>query len=426
MKRVLAVCALLWGCEAAPRGDRVTLELANRADYLEARVEDRVLAPYLAAQPDLRVVQQAAATYQAAYHDRLLTSIVAGAPPDVFLVDNSDVPALINRGALLDLTPYLTRAGVDLACLDQTVLSFFTRGDALYALPKGYTPLLVVYNKDLFDRARIPYPTDDWTWDDFLRIAQRLTRDTDGDGVIDQWGSYFDRRPFVWIPWIWAGGGDVLCPDGRRASGCLDGPHTIAAIRWYTGWMTRYGIAPRAHNPLTSGDDFRLFTSGRIAMMTTGHSWVPRLRPYVANGLLRAGFVAIPHRAGFRPATVIYASGYAVPALVTRRKRSIELAAYLTDSLADALRGEGGGLELPAMTGAAQALVARDRLGWEAAFLRAATTGRAPWGGRVERWRDVEAALPDLLDRITLTGADPAVAARELAREVDRLLAGTR
>jgi len=426
VKRLLGVCALLWGCGAAPRGDRVTLELANRADYLEARLEDRVLAPYLAANPDLRVVRQGAATYRPGYHDRVLTSIVAGTPPDVFLLDNIDVPGLINRGALLDLTPYLARAGVDLGCLDQTVLSMFTRGDALYALPKGYTPLLVVYNKDLFDRAGIPYPTDAWTWDDFLRIAKRLTRDTDGDGVIDQWGTYFDRRPLLWIPWIWAGGGDVLCPDGRRASGCLDGPHTIAALRWYTGWMTRYGIAPRNHNPLkAAGDDFRLFTSGRIAMMTTGHFWVPRIRPYVADGRLRAGFVAIPHRAGFRSATVIYASGYAVPALVTRRKRSIELAAYLTDSLAEGLRGEAG-LELPVVTGAAQALVARDTLGWEAAFLRAATAGRAPWGARIEQWRDVEAALPDLMDRITLTGADPAAAARELAREVDRLLAVTR
>jgi multiple sugar transport system substrate-binding protein len=424
VKRVLGVCALVWGCSGAPRGDSVTLELANRADYLEARLEDHVLAPYVAANPDLRVVQQGAVTYQAAYRDRVLTSIVAGTPPDVFLLDNIDVPALVNRGALLDLTPYLARAGVDLGCLDQTVLSMFTRGDALYALPKGYTPLLVVYNKDLFDRAGIPYPTDDWTWDDFLRIAKRLTRDTDGDGVIDQWGTYFDRRPFLWIPWIWAGGGDVLCPDGRRASGCLDGPNTIAAIRWYTGWMTRYGIAPRAINPLKSaGDDFRLFSSGRIAMMTTGHSWVPRVHAYVAAGRLRAGFVAIPHRIGFRPVTVIYASGYAVPALVTRRKRSIELAAYLTDSLADALRGEAG-LELPAVTAAARALVARDTLGWEAAFLRAATAGRAPWGARIERWREVEAALPDLMDRITLTGADPATAARELAREIDRLLVG--
>src|SRR5439155_690817 len=93
-----------------------------------------------------------------------------------------------------------------------------------------------------------------------------------GDGRIDQWGTYFDRRPFLWIPWVWAGGGDVLCPDGRRAGGCLDAPVTIEAIRWYTGWMTRQGIAPRTHNLLASvGDDFRLFTSGRVAMMTTGH-----------------------------------------------------------------------------------------------------------------------------------------------------------
>src|SRR5207302_2021094 len=141
--------------------------------------------------------------------------------------------------------------------------------------------------------------------------------------------------------------GDVLCPDGRRAGGCLDAPVTIDAIRWYTGWMTRQGIAPRTHNLLKSvGDDFRLFNGGRVAMMTTGHSWVPRLRPYVAAGRMRFGFVGIPHRAGVRPATAIYASGYAVP--------------------------------------------------------------------------------PDLLDRITLAGADPGAAAHDMARQVDRVLGATR
>ena len=426
MRRRVAACLVLWGCGAAAEGDRVTLELANSADYLAARLEDRVLSPYLAVNPGVRIVQQNAAMYQAQYRERLLTSMAAGAPPDVFLLDNSDVPALVNRGVVLDLAPYLTRAGVDVGCLDQRVLAVFSRGNGVYALPRGYTPIVVVYNKDLFDRARIPYPTDDWTWDDFLRIAKQLTRDTDGDGTIDQWGTYVDRRPFLWIPWVWAGGGDVLCSDGRRASGCLDAPATIEAIRWYTAWMTTQGIAPRTHNQLPSvGDDFRLFNSGRVAMMTTGHFWVPRLRPYVATGRLRVGFVVIPHRAGARPVTVIYASGYAVPAMATRRKLSIELAAYLTDSLADAARGEAG-LELPAMTTATQALVAGDTLGWEAAFVRAAAAGRVAWGARIERWREVEAVLPDLLDRIALAGADAAAAAHASARALDRVLGATR
>jgi len=374
----------------------------------------------------VRVVQQNASTYGAEYRERVLTSIAAGAPPDLFLLDNIDVPALVNRGAVLDLAPYLDRVGVDLGCFNQTVLGIFTRGDAVYALPKGYTPMVIVYNKDLFDRAGIPYPRDDWTWGDFARIARRLTRDTDGDGKIDQWGTYFDRRPFLWVPWIWAGGGDVLCPGGRRASGCLDSPTTIEAIRWYTGWVTQDSIVPRAYSLRKSlGDNLRLFYTGKLAMMTAGHFWLPNFRPYIAQGRLRVGFVEIPHRAGFAPATVIYASGYAVPASAPRRRLSVELAAYLTDTLADGIRAAGG-LELPALTEAAQALAARDTLGWEAAFLRAAAHGRAPWGARIEQWREVEAVLPDLMDRITLAGVDPETAAHEMAREIDRLLGATR
>src|SRR3989442_1626458 len=186
VRRRVAACRVVWGCGAAADGDRVTLELANRADYLEARLEDRVLGPYVAVHPGVRVVQQNTATYQAPYRERLLTSMAAGSPPDVFQLDNIDLPALVNRGVVLDLAPYLTRAAVDIACLDQTALSIFSSANAVYGLPRGYTPLVVVYNKDLFDRAGIPYPRDDWTWDDFLRIAKRLTRDTDGDGTIDQ------------------------------------------------------------------------------------------------------------------------------------------------------------------------------------------------------------------------------------------------
>ena len=85
---------------------------------------------------------------------------------------------------------------------------------------------------------------------------------------------------------------------------------------------------------------------------------------------MRVGFTTIPHRAGYPPATVLTASGYAVPALALRRKLAVELVASLTDSLAGRLRGEAG-LELPALTNVAVALAAADSLGWEAAFLRA-------------------------------------------------------
>ena len=255
-----------------------------------------MLAPFEESHPGITVQQQSAGTGQAEYRERILTSIVAGHPPDVLLLDNIDVPAFTNRRVLLDLAPYLPRLGIDLARYDSTVLGIFRRGAAIYALPKGYTPMVLVYNKDLFDRAGIPYPSDDWTWDDFLRVAQSLTRDTDGDGQIDQWGTAYDRRYFLWAAWLWSGGGDILCPGGDRATGCLDAPASVAAIRWYTDWVTRDSIVPRAYNlRRTLGDNLRLFYSGKVAMLTTGHFWIPNLRPYTSDGRLRVGFVEIPH-----------------------------------------------------------------------------------------------------------------------------------
>ena len=435
MRRALASLAALAACGwagAADRRGQVRLEAVTGADYLETRIERRVLEPYLAANPGIGIVERGAGTFPTGHRERILASLAAGSPPDVFRLDQDDVPALANGRVALDLTPYLDRVGADLDCFNQTALGIFTRGDAVLALPTGYTPIVVAYNKDLFDRAGIAYPADGWTWDDFKRIAHRLTRDTDGDGRIDQWGAYFDRRVFAALPWIWSGGGDVLCSEGRWASGCLDAPKTIEAIRWYTRWVTTDSIAPRPPSSGTPGaqggggaDDVRLFYTGKLAMVTAGHAWVPGLRAAVAQGRLRVGFVAIPHRIGSAPATAIYASAYAVPATVSRRRLAVQLAAYLADTLAQALRGEAG-VEVPALTPVAEALAARDTLGWEAAFLRAARHGRVPWSARVEQWREVEAAFSDLLDRIVVAQEDPAIAVHDAAQQLDGLLSAAR
>lgn len=418
MRYAITLCLAGWGCGAAVGAD---VTLLHRADTAAARLEDQLLGPYRARHPGMWVVSQPVFLPQTDYGHRVLAALSGDAPPDAFLLHDVDIPALSGRGGALDLGPYLTRVDVDLARYEPGVLAMFRRGAAVYALPRGYTPLVVAYNRDVLERAGIDAPTDDWTWEDFLGMARRLTRA--GDGV---WGAAFDRRPAVWVPWIWSGGGDVLCSDGRRASGCLDAPLTIAAIRWYAGWVTRTRVSPRA----SAGRDWdvertRLFVTGRLGLMTVDHSAIPDFRSAVASGRLRVGFVAIPHRAGAAAATVLYASGYAVPAVTLGRKPAVALAAALTDSLAEVARGEAG-FELPAVTGAAEALAAGDTLGWEGAFLRAAKHGRPGWGNRVPQWRLVEAELADLMDRITVGGADPGRAARATARDLDRLLGATR
>ena len=431
MTRVLAVCLVCWTCAGGAdggAGERGALGLADRIDSgaVAAELEQRLLTPFLARHPGLELdLRPVLGATRDAYRRALLSALAGDDPPDVFLLDDDDVPRVVDRGSALDLAPYLGRVGVDPARYDQTLLAVFRRGAGLYALPKGYTPVVIAYNKDLLDRAAIPYPTDDWTWDDFLRVAKRLTRDTDGDGSIDEWGSAFDPRLALWLPWIWSGGGDVLCADGRRASGCLDSRATVEALRWYAGWRSA-GLSPRIQDARDApGAIARLFASGHLALMTTGHWAIPGLRASVAAGRLHVGFVALPHRAGVAPATVLYVSGYAVPPATLRRKAALELAADLSDSTAAVTRAEAG-IELPAIAAAAQAVAAADALGWEAAFLRAAAHGRPSWGARVGPWPQVAERLADLMDRIIITGADPARATGATARELDRLLGATR
>ena len=65
-------------------------------------------------------------------------------------------------------------------------LENYKMGGKLYALPIDNGAEAVYYNKEHFDRAGVPYPKDDWTWDDLLDKARRLTRRDDPAGPV--WG----------------------------------------------------------------------------------------------------------------------------------------------------------------------------------------------------------------------------------------------
>lgn len=78
---------------------------------------------------------------------------------------------------------------------NQDVRNLTTFSGETYGMETGRTfPVgILFWNKSMFERESVdPIYEDvlsgDWTWDDALEIAQKLTKDTDGDGVTDQWG----------------------------------------------------------------------------------------------------------------------------------------------------------------------------------------------------------------------------------------------
>src|SRR5262249_13550804 len=58
----------------------------------------------------------------------------------------------------------------------------------IYATQNGsLCGMQLYYNRDLFDKAHVAYPNNNWTWQDFLTAAQKLTVHQGNDTT--QWGA---------------------------------------------------------------------------------------------------------------------------------------------------------------------------------------------------------------------------------------------
>ena len=400
------------------------MRVVSWADFRELAIDQEILDSLKLAHPEIPVCYESLEG-SGIYREKVLTSIAAGTPPNVFLLDGIDIPGFINQGVLLDLTPYSARVGFDSAQYHARVMELFQRAGHVWAYPKGFTPMVIYYNKRLFDAAHIAYPRDGWTWDEFRASARRLTRDTDGDGKTDQWGLGWPREFFYVQSWIWAGGGDIFNAAGTRATGALDARATIDAVRFYLDLAVRDSVVPRIDmfRNNTGVPVLRLFYSNRLAMLQSGHWSGKVLTEHEAAGRLAYGVAPIPTKRGVAPVSVLYSSAWAVPKTATHRKWSVQVAAFLAGASAQRVRARML-LELPAMPSIGAAVAARDTTGREAEFMRIAATGRQSWGTRIENWPQVEDVLLDLLDRPLVRGEPVGAVAHDLAKRIDRIVAG--
>lgn len=417
----LLATALLGACAGSAGPPVVTLRVMNWATDLELRAEQRIADQWAATRPGVRVLVESITTN---YGEKLATSIASGSPPDVFLLDSPDVPAFVDRGLALDLSPYLARVGYDAGGVFPEVLATFQRGSQLFAFPKGFSPIVVYFNRRLFREAGVaPPPDTGWTWDGFLATARALTRDLDGDGRTDVYAVNFPRQLYEWVPFVWSAGGDILDPTGTRTGGYLDGAAAVATFGFLTSLVTVHRVTPPIQF-LRTGDAMRVarFALGRQGMLLSGHWHLPRLASYPGRGDLELGVGPVPRGRGARLQTAIYTSGWAVPASVRYKRLAVELAAYLGGAEAQRLRAESG-LEIPALRTVADAVAAADSSGVERAFLELIPFGRASWGATVPDFHEIEEMSFDLMDGVLLRGEAPAVAAREVARRIDAEIA---
>ena len=240
-------------------------------DPAELDVWKAIVADFEAANPNIKVDVQV--SDWDSYWTKLKTLLAANTPPDVFAMDAPLFMDYQSRGVLLNLQPYIDKNPGMLDGLYPNTLTAYQSPDGYFGLPRDFQTIVVFYNKDMFDKAGVAHPKPGWTYDDLRATAKSLTKDTNGDGKIDQFGYVID--PWDFEPGmseiIWAYGGDLINADHTET--LLGEPKARQAFQFLHDMMFVDKSIPDPNTTQQYGTD--LFLAGNAAMMAMGHWAIP-------------------------------------------------------------------------------------------------------------------------------------------------------
>ena len=269
------------------------------------------------------------------YWTKLEAAATGGTAPDVFWLNVLHAQSYQEGDVLLDLTKYIEDSDLDIhQNFPEALVDMYTFDDKIYAIPKDFDTNALWYNKEIFDQANVPYPTDDWTMDDLIETARQLKESGLDEGVAP-FACPVDFQTWYYQT-IYANGGWILNED-KTETGYTD-PKTQEGIQIYID-MIEEGLSPSLADLTDTSPDAR-FEGGNLAMIFAGSYMTPQ---YLANDGIntKADLVEIPEYKGVE-ANIINGLGYAVYSGTKNEEAAVDFALWLGSEEAMKIQGEGG------------------------------------------------------------------------------------
>jgi len=201
--------------------------------------------------------------------EKIIVQSLAGIGPDLYDAAGLYVlDGFVRAGIALDLTDVAAKYGIDPNQTWPSVRDYIKVDGRQYAFPASVYANVMFYNKRIFDKYKVPYPSRDMTWDEFVEIGRKLTRKSpDGRGY-----ECFGVMNVHWYELILQAGGRMFTPDGLKC--VLDSPEAVEAIQFYDDLTHKHHIMPTLQEESTmSGEGgwgagyLKWFGAERLAMI---------------------------------------------------------------------------------------------------------------------------------------------------------------
>lgn len=240
---------------------------------------------------------------------KILAAVVGNAAPDMLWFAPMLTGQLVELDALRPLDDLLAVSPFK-DDLDRALFETMTYQGQTWSIPFGTNNVGIYYRPSLFKAAGITELPK--TWDELRQVAQRLTRDLNGDGRADQHGILLplgkgEWSVFTWLPFMWSGGGELteakeILQYGNRINTGSVATESVSivnkgAIAALQLWRDLIQDGSAVLSQPERGYELDGFLAGKVAMQLSGPWTLGQLQSTKVD----FGVMAIP--TGTRPAT---------------------------------------------------------------------------------------------------------------------------
>jgi multiple sugar transport system substrate-binding protein len=271
------VLAALLSAAACTGGGDGVVTFQVTADAEEAAVYRTMVAAFGEAHPDIEVKLVAIANKDD-HLQKLTTAFAGGEPPDVFLVNFREFSQFVVRGALESSGPLLEEEGLDPQEYYNPSMEAFTYRGQLQCWPQNVSSSVVHYNEDIFEKAGLTHPSEDWSLEQFRDTARRIKRAVDGGRLpadVDALG--IEPSVIRVAPFVWSNGGDIVDDLEEPTRFTLDEPAAREMLEYLISLVRDDGVAP-TEEEMAAQDLETRFATGKLGMFITSRRDTPVFR----------------------------------------------------------------------------------------------------------------------------------------------------
>ena len=329
----LACSALMAGSMTAAAGENVEIHYAYWAAMDE--YYEQCKADFEESHPGISIVLEPTAWGE--YWTKLEAAATGGSVADVFHMNGVNITKYADGGVLLPLDDYIAGSDIDLANYPEAMTTMYHYGDSQYGLAMDYDTVGLWYNKDLFDKAGVAYPTAEWTWDDLTAAAEAITGIEDGvygiaAGYSDQQGFY--NTCFAEDGWFVDGENFGFNEEGTRKG-----------IQCWVDLMEK-GYSP-SEVSLEENEGYLQFMAGKLGMIFAGDWMVAFFASEDSSVADKCDVVELPLMSSGKRASVIHGKANCISVATGHPDEAWAWVEYLAGADAAKRLGEMG-IAIPA------------------------------------------------------------------------------